>query len=120
MEVIKTMPAGTPGTLRYVKAWNDQLIAVRYRKDTENQQVITTIEIVVDQRPLTPSLKSPRRTLPETALVGVQIDYSEIELREKMKELGAKWNARQRVWVLAYGMAKALGLGERIVQNCQI
>lgn len=120
MEVIKTMPPGTPGTLRYVKAWNEQLVAVRYRKDLENQQVITTIEIVVDQRPLSPALKSPRRTLHESTRVGVQIDYSEMELREKMKEHGASWDSKRRVWILPYGKAKALGLAGRIVQNCRI
>lgn len=118
MEVIKTMPAGTPGTLRYLNAWQDQLIAVRYRKDTDNQRLITTIEIVVDHRPLTPSVKHQAKLAAKNrAEVAVKIEYSEMELREKLKKHGARWDKRKRLWVLPYGDAKALGISSRIVHN---
>jgi len=121
MDVIKTMPAGSPGTLRYQHQWQEQLVTVRYRKDEENQRLLTTIEIIVDHRPLTPALRQQAvLKAKDRKDVALQVQYSETELRTKIKTMGGIWNNRLKLWVLPYGKAKALGLLGRIVKNVRI
>lgn len=53
MEVHKTLNPGQPGTRRFLNRYGERLVAVRYRKDLLKQKSFTTIELIVDQRPLT-------------------------------------------------------------------
>lgn len=52
MEVTKKLLPGAPGTKRFKKKYGRRLVCVRYRKDPENERRLTTVEIVVDERPL--------------------------------------------------------------------
>ena len=48
-------------------------------------------------------------------VISVYID--EIELRQKVKMLGGRWNSKEKVWKIAYGKVKILNLVKRIVEE---
>lgn len=49
MKVLKTINAGNQGSRKYLRVWGDKLLNVRYREN--GRSIVTTIEIVVDDRP---------------------------------------------------------------------
>ena len=53
---------------------------------------------------------TPRR--PASA---VRIAYGEVELRERARRLGAVWRPAQKLWEIAWGDAKRLGVTARVV-----
>jgi len=48
-------------------------------------------------------------------LVEIRVGYEEIELREKIKAKGAKWNKIKKVWQLSYKDVVGLDLTDRVV-----
>lgn len=38
------------------------------------------------------------------------MDYRDVELRERVKRAGARWDSRKRVWILPLPQARRLGL----------
>lgn len=119
MEVTRTIKAGEKGSLRFLKQWGDQLVAVRYRKDHRQQRMLTTIEVIVDERPLynQPVNQAAFLAHREKQPVAVCIEFDELELRGKVKQQGARWSRAGRLWVMTYGKAVELGLGIRIVKD---
>lgn len=115
MRVIKKLHPGVPGTLRYQEFYKDRLVCVRYRDDVANQRRITTVELIVDER-LVPR---PRSELVKTLFphpnqyVLVRIGHDEVELQEKLKAVGGRWQAYQK-WKVLMRHVLALGLEERI------
>jgi hypothetical protein len=118
MDVVKTLPAGTPGTRRYTQQFGDKLVCVRYRKDPAGQHRLTTVEIVVDEAPLLP----PRRTAGKTRSpapnqhVLLKVAYREEELRRRIKQAGGRWLPDERLWSVPYRVVKALQIESRVVQ----
>ena len=49
----------------------------------------------------------------------ISVYLDEIELRQKVKMIGCRWNSREKVWKIAYGKVKILNLEERIVEKTQ-
>ena len=45
--------------------------------------------------------------------------FQEIELRQKVKMLGGRWNSKEKVWKIANGKVKILNLEERIVEETE-
>lgn len=119
MEVTRTIKAGEKGSLRFLKQWGHQLVAVRYRKDHRQQRVLTTIEIIVDERPLhqSPINQTSFLAQRDKQAVAVHIDYEELELRQLVKQQGARWSRAGKLWVMTYGKAVELGLGARIIKD---
>jgi len=77
---------------------------VRYRVDAERQRRQTTVELVVDEAP---TLASAR--------VGLRIAWAEKELRQRVKEAGGRWDAQAGMCMLSLGIARQLGLADRVV-----
>ena len=102
--VIKKLMPQDPGARRWATEFGDKLLCVRYRVDTERQRRQTTVELIVDEAP---TLGSAR--------VGLRITWAEKELRQRVKEAGGKWHAGPGLWMLPLGIARQLGLAERIV-----
>ncbi len=116
MQVIKTMPPGAPGTRKYTEEWHEQLVAVRYRQDDIQRRILTTIEIIVDQRPLRKAFPAHNPKLSrEMQVVNIQIDYREKDLRTKVKAAGGRWLPHLGAWALPYREVKMLGLLGRIM-----
>lgn len=104
--VLKTLTPEQPGTMRLLRRYGDALICVRYREDPQQAQRYTTVELIVDRRPLRP------RGDPQVA---VRIDYAETHLRQRAQALGAEWHRPKRAWVMPYSVAERLRLLDRIV-----
>lgn len=141
MDVVRTIAPGKRGSIRYLKEWGDQLVAVRYRKNTKTNQMLTTIEIVVDQRPILPNVKSPKHflkpqphvdtkpqvetqpytdaQLPVNAqeYVALKIYYKEIEYRNLIKNTGGAWSKKMKMWVTHRNIVERIGLVDRIVEG---
>ncbi len=103
---IKRLRPGAPGTKRLLERYGDALVCVRYRLDTRLDRRLTTVELIVDDRP-----KKPAKT------VWLRVAYGETELRQRVKEAGGEWHPEHKLWQLPLKAAKALGLEKRIVAN---
>lgn len=47
-------------------------------------------------------------------MVGLRVGFNEMDLRQKVKAVGAKWGPGRRLWMLRRDRAIGLGLQERI------
>jgi len=119
MEVIRTIPPGKKGSIRFLKEWGDQLVTVRYRKNHDLKEILTTIEIVVDRRPIAEPGAQIKGFLANQNQqpVAVKIYYQETELRNRIKEVGALWSNKTKLWVTKRETAVSLGLLERIIKG---
>lgn len=115
MEVFKTLKPNDAGTKRLTRQYGDSLVAVRYRKGINPDNIYTTVEIIVDARPYIPGVThvKPQRSK-SAALVALQIAYSEMELRQRVKEAGAYWDVGKKAWLLEYSKVCELKLLDRI------
>jgi hypothetical protein len=119
MEVVKTLKPGKNGTKRLVDIYGDSLVAVRYRHDREKQLSYTTVELIIEHKPIpTPALNTTASRLhQERQLVAVRIRIAETGLQNLARKAGGKWDKEKQVWLLRYGDAMRLGLKERIVKE---
>ncbi len=119
MRITKTIKPGATGSRRFLDQWGHQLVAVRYRKDERQQRTLTTIEIIVDERPLIGATHTLQGYLARRnhEAIALKIDIDELDLRGKVKAAGARWSYAGKLWVMRYGDAVKLGLGSRIVQG---
>ncbi|WP_045859859.1 hypothetical protein [Teredinibacter purpureus] len=108
MDVIKTMAPGTPGTIRYYEKWADKLVNVRYRRDDTNKRILTTVEIVVDTRPMD---RDARKGL----YLPLKIGFTELKLRRLIKEHNGQWDRSQKAWYLPHKVVRKLGLEHKVV-----
>ena len=76
-------------------------------------QIDLTVELIVEESDWEPN---PRRIAGDT-IVGLRMGYREVELRNKVKRAGGKWNPKKRVWEMCYDRVVELGLEERIVEE---
>jgi len=119
MRVIKTMRPGERGARRFQRRYGERLCAVRYRQSACGAKVLTTVEIIVDERDKVPArtshnaLHAHQRTQP----VALRIAYGEAELRQLIKQAGGRWSAKAKAWVSRRDIAISLGLGHRIVEG---
>ncbi len=121
MKVIKTIAAGEKGSMRFLDEWGDNLLAVRYREDVERGLILTTVEVVVDERAKMSKnrqqigyLKSRSRSL-----VFIRIGYHERELQTKAKGAGARWDKNKKQWCMKYQSAINIGLKSRIIKKVE-
>jgi len=59
--------------------------------------------------------KKGKEEVPLNILVQIRVGYDEIDLREKIKAKGAKWNKLKKVWELSYKDVVGLDLTDRVV-----
>lgn len=106
--VLKRLAPMQPGTLKQLRRYGDALVCVRYREDSERALRLTTVELVVEQRPIRPR---------GDPTVRVRIDFDEDALRQRAKDLGAQWHQPSRAWAMPYSVAERLQLVDRIVRR---
>ncbi len=109
MEITKTLQPGDMGTINLIETYGDQLVCVRYRSDEKRQKRYTTVELIIDEKPM------QRRTPRYSALV--RIKYEEIELRDRVKAAGARWNSEEKAWLMDYRLATKMKLKDRIIRK---
>jgi hypothetical protein len=86
---------------------------VRYRYDTQQKKWFKTVELIIAEREWDP----PAPRLAADAIVGVRVDFAEVEIREQVKQAGGKWNRSRKVWELHYTQVVALKLELCIVEE---
>lgn len=117
MKTIKTIKPGAKGTKRFLREWGDSLVAVRYREDLQRQKIFTTIEIIVDEREKLPQRVYRHQVLANkrNAVVAVSVLYQEVELRQRLKERGARWSQQLKLWLVKYDHVVTLGIKDWVV-----
>jgi hypothetical protein len=104
---------GQKGTKELLAQYGDRLVCVRYRYDTQRKKRFKTVELIVAERDWEPP--APRFTA--DTIVGVRIGFAEVDMRERVKQAGGKWNRSRKVWELRYDQVVALTLEARIVEE---
>ncbi|MCK4590782.1 MAG: hypothetical protein KAT86_03440 [Candidatus Latescibacteria bacterium] len=112
MRTLKELIPGQRGTKKLVEEYEDKLVCVRYRYDSQRGRKIKTAEILINEGPW----EANSQRIPGNKLVQVQIDYDETYLRRVVKGTGGRWNREKRYWELPYREVIALGLRNRIVK----
>ncbi len=92
---------------------SERLVCVRYRDDAEGQRKITTVEIVMEERPWHPA---PKR-IPDDTLLSLRVEYGEVEIGKAVRAAGGEWYPDQKVWKLPHKAIAALGLTDRIISE---
>jgi hypothetical protein len=116
MDVVKSLKPGKNGTKRFVERYGDDLIAVRYRQDTDRQISYVTVELIVERKQILPKTQ-PDALQRTTPLVFVRIGFYEKELQAAVRRVGGKWQQEEKLWLVNYKAALHLGLQERIVNK---
>ena len=104
---------GQKGTKQLLAQYGDRLVCVRYRYDTQRKKRFKTVEIIVAERDWDPP--APRFTV--DTIVGVRVGFAEVEMRDRVKQAGGKWNRSRKVWDMRYDQVVALKLEARIVEE---
>ena len=102
---------GQKGTKQLLAQYGDRLICVRYRYDAERKKRFKTVELLVEERDWEP----PRTPFAHDQIVGLHVAFTDVAVRDRVKQAGGKWHPERRVWQLRYDRAVELGLTRRIV-----
>lgn len=105
--VVKTLWPPQPGTRRLQQRYGEALVCVRYRHDATGLRRFTTVEIVVDEAPVT-GRRVDQRWFP------VRIGFHEDTLRATAKTHGARWDRDAKIWHLKGAAVKKLQLESRV------
>ena len=86
---------------------------MRYRYDAQRKKRFKTVEFIVAEREWDP----PAPRCAADALVGVRVGFAEVEMRERVKQAGGKWNRSRKVWEMRDDQVVALKLEAHIVEE---
>ncbi|MDP2823194.1 MAG: hypothetical protein Q8O52_11055 [Sulfuritalea sp.] len=100
--VLKKLAPGASGTKRLATRFGNALVCVRYRDDPARGRRLTTVELVVEERPLPGPL-------------AIRIGYEEAELRGQAKAAGGRWDPKLKLWLLPRAAVRKLKLENRVV-----
>jgi len=101
---------GQKGTKHLVEKYGKALLYVRYRYDEGRGVRLKTVEIVVEEKAWNPLLP-----LRDEDVVPMMVNFSEMDLREKMKDAGGRWNPEEKLWFVPYGPIRGTELEDRIM-----
>ncbi|MFQ5881433.1 MAG: hypothetical protein ACE5I9_03010 [Candidatus Methylomirabilales bacterium] len=113
MRILLNLKPGQKGTKKLLAEYGDRLVCVRYRYDGRTKKRLKTMELIVAERDWEPK----RRRLTDETIVGVRIGLQEVELRNRAKRAGGKWNSTKRVWEMRYDRVVGCGLEGRMVEE---
>ena len=108
MQVTKKLAPDQPGAKKLAQRFGEQLLCVRYRQDTEAGRRYTTVELVVDEGPIT----SDKR---RSSFVCVRIAFDDLALRQAIRNHGGTWDKRRRVWRMHQDGVFALQLQNQVL-----
>jgi hypothetical protein len=113
METRLTLRPGQNGTKKLLERYGERLVRVRYLYDPQTQRRLKTVELIVESVPWHAHARRPRRR--DDEIVAVRIAFSESDLRERAKRLGAVWRPAQKLWEITWGDAKRFGIADRVL-----
>lgn len=102
--VLKKLSPQAAGAKKLAARYGDALVCVRYREDPAGKRRLTTIELIVEQRPI---------PAPQSVRIGVD----EVELRRQVKAEGGTWDWEHKVWRLKKSAVRKLKLAHRVVSE---
>ncbi len=102
-----TLRPGSEGTKKLLRLYGDTLVRVRYLEDPVNRTRLTTVELVVDERPSPP---------PRGPLVAVRVGPYDVELRLALARHGGRFDPVTRLWLVPASAIRPLGLRGRLVR----
>jgi hypothetical protein len=109
MKAYAHLKPGQKGTVRLQEKYGSALLCVRYRYDEIRGVKLKTVELIVDEKPsLMPRFR-------DEDMVPVSVAYDEVELREQLRKMRARWDAQIKVWFVRYGLVRGTELESRIV-----
>lgn len=108
MKAYAHLKPGQKGTVRLKEKYGEALLCVRYRFDEIRQVKVKTVELIVDEKPLV----MPRFRNEE--MVPVSVAFDEVELREQLRTMRARWDGQIKVWFVRYGLVRGTELESRI------
>ena len=108
MKTYAHLKPGQRGTLRLVEKYGKALLCVRYRYDEIRGVKLKTVEIIVDEKPL----HHPR--FKDDDIVPLSVAFDEVELREQLKKIRARWEPQIKMWFAPYGLIRGTPLEARI------
>lgn len=116
LEARATRRPGDKGTKRLLERYGARLLFVRYRYNPETRTMLTTVELIVDERPA-PQRDQPQAAAPTPAAgqVGLRIAARERWLQDKVRAAGGYWDPRRALWILPASVAVRLRLSSRVV-----
>lgn len=103
----RKIAAGKPGTKKITEQYGEDLVCVRYRYDAESKIKYKTIEIIIDRGVWIHKKRQEK-------IVAIRTSFDEVEIRNRIKSAGGKWDYFNKVWRIKYGKVKELGLEDRI------
>ena len=116
LEARATRRPGDKGTKRLLKKYGARLLFVRYRYNPEARKMLTTVELIVDERPAPDRVQpQPPTSTPPAEEVGLRIAARERWLRDKVRAAGGYWDPRRALWILPTGEVVRLRLSSRVV-----
>lgn len=104
--VIKTLAPEDRGAIELARLYGDALVCVRHRADAKGKIRHTTVELLVESRPMRPR---------PTRFVFLRLQAQERQLHAVVKAAGGKWDASRRLWCLPSRVASILNLRHKIV-----
>ena len=121
MEVIKTLRPGDSGTKKFVEHYGEQLVTVRYRRDTKHNRHLTTIELIVDERlPPIHGVQTTANTRRRFELLAVRVGFNELDCRQAIMRVGGQWDKVQKVWWVKREELVAMRLLDRVVEGLEM
>lgn len=106
-KVLAVRKPGQKGTKRLAAKYGSRLRCVRYLYDRVTGLHCKSVDLL---EPI--STWEPCDLNPEE-LVAVRLGMQELEIREKVKKRGGRWDPYDKVWILRYQDLEALGLQRR-------
>jgi hypothetical protein len=107
----RRLDPGAPGSKKYLEKYGDQLVCVRYKYDAEKGTKLKTVELLISEEPW----QKQKRRIPMNKIVLVRVGYDEMNLQRLIKQSEGQWNRQKKLWEVAYGSVKPLGLEDRII-----
>lgn len=112
MKTRLNLKPGQKGTKHLVEKYGKALLYVRYRYGEDRGIRIKTVEIVVEEKPWSPFLR-----FRDEDIVPMTVNFSETDLRERLKAAGGRWNPEEKLWYVPYGPIRGTELEERIMMD---
>lgn len=112
MKSRKHLKPGQKGTKRLVEKYGDSLLCVRYRYDEIRGVRLKTVELVVEEKVLTPFL-----CYQDEDIVKLIVAFTEKNLRDRLKNAGGRWDPQEKLWLARYGSIRGTELEERILKD---
>ena len=101
LRVAKTYSPEQDGAKRFGKRHGEDLVCVRHRMSDDGLTRYTTVELLAETTPVATRKRS---------LIALRIPDSTKSMRSLLLACGAKWDAKNKLWLIPHMVAKGLRL----------